>query len=420
MTTVPLSDLAEVNPTPDLPTLSPDDEVSFIPMGDVDESGRWAHRQTRTLREIGPGYTAFREGDVLVAKITPCLENGKGAHAVGLVNGAGYGTTEFHVLRAKPGADPRFIFYITQDEAFRVKAADQMVGSAGQQRVPARFFREYQVPSLSREEQKVAADALRLIDTSIDQTLTTISKRNSLHRGLIQTLLERGINHKGQIRDKNDADLVDTPLGRLPAEWQVEPLGRRTISSAFGPRFSADQYAERGNVALLRTTDMDNDGNVDLSALPQAHLSLAAFSSHFLEPGDVYVSRSGTLGITGVFEGHNLPVLPGAFTIRFRLNQKKLKPEFLRRYFNSALGRKRVLKTATGGVQQNLKASTLRLLLVPCPPIDEQERILGVLNQSEGSIQSIENELSKLLRLKAGLMQSLLNGRARVSDPSPA
>src|SRR5690606_15758042 len=110
--------------------------VPFIPMTDVSESGRWTFKQSRPLKSVTAGFTAFEEGDVLVAKITPCLENGKGVHAVGLENGIGFGSTEFHVLRARMGNEPRFVFHLSQWRRFRRAAESQMVGSAGQQRVP--------------------------------------------------------------------------------------------------------------------------------------------------------------------------------------------------------------------------------------------------------------------------------------------
>ena len=100
---VPLSDIAEINPRKDVRLSGESTPVSFIPMGDVSESGVWENQQTHPLGEVDSGYTSFKEGDVLFAKITPCMESGKGCHARNLVNGHGFGSTEFHVLRAIEG-----------------------------------------------------------------------------------------------------------------------------------------------------------------------------------------------------------------------------------------------------------------------------------------------------------------------------
>ncbi|MEH2268542.1 MAG: hypothetical protein V7K68_08950, partial [Nostoc sp.] len=90
---IPLSQLVEVNPPTFKASIEADAFVSFIPMQDVSENGQWVSKQVKKLKEINSGYTPFQEGDILFAKITPCMENGKGCHAVGLVNGIGFGTT---------------------------------------------------------------------------------------------------------------------------------------------------------------------------------------------------------------------------------------------------------------------------------------------------------------------------------------
>ena len=133
---VVLSDISEINPPTDMHRLDDNTFVSFIPMADVSESGEWINQQARPLKDVRNGYTCFQEGDILFAKITPCMENGKGAHAVNLLNGIGFGTTEFHVLRAKSRAHPRFIYHWIMNEELRRKAETRMTGSAGQRRVP--------------------------------------------------------------------------------------------------------------------------------------------------------------------------------------------------------------------------------------------------------------------------------------------
>ncbi|OLE51313.1 MAG: hypothetical protein AUG51_23610 [Acidobacteria bacterium 13_1_20CM_3_53_8] len=141
-----ITDLADINPPVSVDGLSPDSSVSFIPMADVSDKGQWTNRQTRKLCEVRSGYTAFKEGDVLLAKITPCMENGKGCHAVGLENSVGFGSTEFHVLRAKSDVDARFVFHWSQSEMLRRQAEAKMIGSAGQQRVPVTLTNSAALP----------------------------------------------------------------------------------------------------------------------------------------------------------------------------------------------------------------------------------------------------------------------------------
>lgn len=142
---IPFVDLVQINPSITCPLTKADCEVSFIPMQDVSNNGDWIHRQSRLFSSIGNGYTAFQEGDVLFAKITPCMENGKGTHALGLLNSIGFGSTEFHVLRAKGEASSRFVFHWCHSIELRHAAEAQMTGSAGQRRVPADFFSKFQI-----------------------------------------------------------------------------------------------------------------------------------------------------------------------------------------------------------------------------------------------------------------------------------
>ena len=136
--------------------LSSDLRVSFIPMTAVTENGGIDVSETKTYNEVKTGFTYFAEKDVLFAKITPCMENGKGAIAQRLCNGIGFGSTEFHVLRPIPGqSNPYWIYSLTSFPQFRQDAASNMTGSAGQRRVPASFLETYKVsaPPIALQDQ---------------------------------------------------------------------------------------------------------------------------------------------------------------------------------------------------------------------------------------------------------------------------
>ena len=127
----PVSDLIEIDPK--IPKeLSNELEVSFVPMEGVLESGGISNMEKKNLGEVKKGYTYFADGDVLFAKITPCMENNKGAIAEGLINGVGMGSTEFFVLRPKDSLDKDFIYYLSMSKTFRRRAERWMQGSAGQ------------------------------------------------------------------------------------------------------------------------------------------------------------------------------------------------------------------------------------------------------------------------------------------------
>jgi type I restriction enzyme S subunit len=161
--------------------------------------------------------------------------------------------------------------------------------------------------------------------------------------------------------------------------WSEVPFDSIIADSAFGPRFSGDCYADDGNVATLRTTDLSPNGFITLDTMPHAKIDEDKFESHFLQVGDLVISRSGRIGTTALFLGYHQPVLPGAFLIRFRLDLSKAHPLFFRLFFNSGEGQERLLSVAQGAAQQNINITNVRKLNVPLPPLAEQFRIAAVL-----------------------------------------
>ena len=145
---------ATLNPrVSEIRRLASDTGVSFVPMEAVREYGGLNLSLTKALADVADGYTYFSDGDVLVAKITPCFENGKGSLAEGLLNGIAFGTTELHVLRCRSGLDKRFTFYLTLGNAFRKLGEAEMYGAGGQKRVPESFVADLRHPIPPLPEQ---------------------------------------------------------------------------------------------------------------------------------------------------------------------------------------------------------------------------------------------------------------------------
>ncbi|MFH1255051.1 MAG: restriction endonuclease subunit S [bacterium] len=155
-----INEFAELNPKKDIENLKDNDLVSFVPMEDVSEElGKIINNIKRELRGVKKGYTYFRNNDVIFAKITPCMENGKSALAENLENGIGFGSTEFHVIRVKKNiALSKYIYYLIRTKYFRNCAKEKMTGASGHKRVPEEFMLsfKYPIPSLEIQKQIVA------------------------------------------------------------------------------------------------------------------------------------------------------------------------------------------------------------------------------------------------------------------------
>ena len=130
-----------------------DIKVTFLAMESVGENGEINAEDIRKIEEVYSGYTYFTDGDILIAKITPCFENGKGAYVAGLTNGLGFGSTEFHVLRANRLVLPEYLYFITYSHPFRKIGEALMEGAAGQKRIPEDFIKNFTIGIPSIKEQ---------------------------------------------------------------------------------------------------------------------------------------------------------------------------------------------------------------------------------------------------------------------------
>lgn len=186
-----LKEISEVNPRKDI--LEDYKLVSFIGMEDIDSDGELINKKVREYVSVKKGYTAFRENDVLLAKITPCFENGKRFLARGLENKIGFGSTEFHVLRASEKINSCYLYYIINSYKFKTLAENNMIGSAGQKRVPTDFVKEYELIVPTKEEQEKIVSILSNIDKKLKQYKNKKYKLEILKKGLMQKLLTGAI-----------------------------------------------------------------------------------------------------------------------------------------------------------------------------------------------------------------------------------
>jgi type I restriction enzyme, S subunit len=182
----PVKSFAEINPRREV---RPDDvEVSFVPMNAVSEDGFLAIEHTRSYGSVKKGFTAFRDDDIILAKITPCFENGKAALVTSLKNGIGSGSTEFHIVRTQKTCSPKFIFAQLYTDKFRRLGKASMVGSGGHQRVPTSFLEEYSIHVPTLSEQQRIANCLTTLDNLIAAQTQKLDTLKTHKKGLMQQL----------------------------------------------------------------------------------------------------------------------------------------------------------------------------------------------------------------------------------------
>jgi type I restriction enzyme S subunit len=186
-----LTEVVELNPRIDASTVDNECLVSFVPMAAVEAgTGLMDATHERPWAEVRKGYTPFREGDVLFAKITPCMENGKVAIAAGLTNEIGAGSTEFFVLRPLGGIESKFLLYFLLQEEFRRDARSKMRGNAGQLRVPKEFLESASIPVAPLPEQRRIVAEIETQFTRLDAAVAALERARANLRRYRAAVLE--------------------------------------------------------------------------------------------------------------------------------------------------------------------------------------------------------------------------------------
>jgi len=170
--------------------------VTFLPMEKVSESGVISCEIKKPISELISGFTYFRRDDIIVAKITPCFENGKGAFLNHLDTEIGFGSTEFHVLRANSGFQPGYLYCITKTDLFMSFGEAFMSGAAGQKRVPTDFVAEFCFPFPDEKEQIEILAYIKTETTKIDTTISKIEKEIELMQEYRTALINEVVTGK--------------------------------------------------------------------------------------------------------------------------------------------------------------------------------------------------------------------------------
>ena len=192
-----IEQIAEVNPRLDLGDQTDGTTVSFVPMAAVEaETGSIDVSRNRPLSEVKKGYRHFRAGDVLFAKITPCMENGKMAVVPPLRDGLGFGSTEFHVLRPHREISPNYLHRFISAAPFRRDAEHHMTGAVGQRRVPTSYLAEQPIPIPPAQEQVRIATKIEELFSELDAGTESLQKARTQLATYRQSVLKHAFDGK--------------------------------------------------------------------------------------------------------------------------------------------------------------------------------------------------------------------------------
>ena len=363
-----LKDICEINPR--MQKIDDSTEVSFVSMPSVSEDGKIDTTDIRRYSDVKKGYTSFKENDVLFAKITPCMENGKGAIARGLRNGYGCGSSEFHVLRSNDKAMPEWIYCLTSWQRFREKAEKHMTGSAGQRRVPKQYLENYEIrlPGLKVQAQQV--ETLMHLRSIIDRRITEV-------RSFDELIKARFVEMFGDLAD--------------PAcKWEKCKLVDVCVNSddikcgPFGTQLGKDEYTEEG-VAVWEIPQI----NSEFRTLPTHFVTekkAEELDAYSIIPGDIAMSRKGNVGRCAVFPSSFENGIIHSDVLRIRLNEMKALPEFMMRQLHySGDIQHQIELVSSGAIMAGINVTKLKQILIYLPPMNLQSEFVKFVAQVDKS-----------------------------------
>ncbi len=388
-TTRKLADVAELNPRL-AEKLSADAEVAFVAMAALSaDAAEVTAEETRIYADVAKGYTPFASGDVLVAKITPCFENGKIAQA-NLSKQIGFGSTEFHVVRPHPDKlDARYTHHFLRLDRVRVAGERRMTGSGGQRRVPEDYLAELEIPLPPLAEQRRIAEVLDRAEALRAKRRAALDQLDTLTQSLF-------------------LDLFGDPVAN-PKRWPNPTIGGLLTFLQYGPRFYNEAYSPDG-IRIVRITDLNEAGVLDYSAMPRLTVSDAEREKYALEPGDLIFARTGaTVGKVALIQPNDPPSIAGAYFITMRF-QNTVEPLYARAVLTSPSVRAIVTNRSRQAAQQNFSGPGLRQLPMPLPPLALQREFVRQVTAVEAQKTAHRASLSELDALFASLQDRGFRG----------
>ena len=375
----PLSKVTMINPSrPRNLAIRDDQPVSFVPMPAVSEqTAVIEHPDLRSYSEVKKGFTYFEENDILFAKITPCMENGKSAIATGLIDGVGFGSTEFHVIRSNQSLLlAKYVHYFVRQQSFRDNAKAQMRGAVGQQRVPKEFFDDTMIPLPSISEQRRIVEIL----DQADRLRKFRADADAKARRILPALFIKMFGDPAANKKK----------------WPIEKFGNvgtlERGKSKHRPR--NDSVLLGGTHPLIQTGDVANSGG-RVRSYTQTYSDVGLSQSRMWPKGTLCITIAANIAKTGILEFDSC--FPDS-VVGFNPG-----PNVTTEYVQSWLWfLQPVLENnAPQAAQRNINLQVLRALPIPIPQKQLQEKFSKQtiqLNLQESKMREESRKIELLLK----------------------
>ncbi|WP_020146606.1 restriction endonuclease subunit S [Thioalkalivibrio sp. ALJ15] len=331
-------------------------------------------------------------------------------------------STEFVCLEPKSEEPLSFWNHLFSNKSFSDSLDRLAIGSTNSHKrfSPKELFRQ-RIELPSWPERRLIARILDTLDTQIQKTEALIAKLEKVKEGLLHDLLTRGIDENGQLRPSPEQApelYKESPLGRIPREWSVAPLGNVSEIVSGVTLGSKSGNSAWPLVPYLRVANVQ-DGYLDLSEVKLIRVNPDHIEKYRLHPGDVLMNEGGDfdkLGRGTLWRGEIELCVHQNHVFRVRTDGRVLDPYFLASFSASFSGKRYFVKSSKQSTNlASINSTQLKAFEVPLPSIEEQGVIVDKLQVMADRIEHEKSHLSKLAAHKAGLMDDLLTGRVRVT-----
>lgn len=464
----PVSIAAELNPARARFEIGDDQLVDFVPMASVAvELGGINLDRARPVHEVRKGYTQFQEGDVLFAKITPCMENGKIAVVPPLRSDVGYGSTEFHVLRPRPDVHPKWLAHFLAQADFRKKAQRNMSGSAGQLRVPGKWLDEQEIPLPALDIQEQVLAKIEELFSDLDAGVAALERaRARLKRyraSVLKAAVEGRLTEKWRAEQKAKGIVVEPAaklLERILAErrkkWETAQLKKcadvgKTSPNGWKSKYSEPSTPDSGNLSELpqgwswATTDQlfwyvtsgsrgwaqyySEDGaaflrignldhftiDLDLHEIRRVSPPVGAEGARTrVEKDDILISITADVGMIAHVADYMESAYINQHIALGRCSDASV-ASFTAWFLASSVGQKQFRSLQRGATKVGLGLDDIKAVKVPLPSIEEQTEIISKIEAALSSIShaeaEIEHSLARAARLRQAILKRAFEGR---------
>ncbi|WP_313340063.1 restriction endonuclease subunit S [Sedimentibacter sp.] len=354
------------------------------------------------------GGTKFRNGDTLLARITPCLENGKTSQVTLLGdNEVGFGSTEYIVMRKKTGiTDDDYVFYLAISPSFREVAIKSMVGSSGRQRVQQDELENLKINLPLLPEQKAIAATLSCLDDKIELNNCMNKTLEEIAQAIFKSWFV-------DFEPFQDGEFEESELGLIPKGWRVVNVDSVTIHSCTGGDAiqKTPMVDYNTGVKCVRVGDLSNQRGID--GWGYCKVDDDNFKKYQLKKNDIIVTRTATLGLNQIVEEDLMAVFNNGL-IRLRLSDEII-PTFFYYVINTDKYREYIGRIESeSSTRPNMKMNYLLKYQFVCPPKDIQQEFLQVVEVIRAQRLWLQKQNVTLVNTRDSLLPKLMSGEIRV------